>query len=130
MDSLFRKDLSGQFLYLCQFSCAAAIVDLESVAGEARSLVVTISREFGSGGHRIGEQGGDIATAEARVERHAYDLMVNSALLGEEGVVDLIVKGMKAEKDCPCALKEDKRGGRRKNSRPEPNYLQMGIGYG
>lgn len=97
MDSLFRKDLSGQFLYLCQFSCAAAIVDLESVAGEARSLVVTISREFGSGGHRIGEQGGDIATAEARVERHAYDLMVNSTLLGEEGVVDLIVKGMKAE---------------------------------
>lgn len=93
------------------------MADLESVAGEARPLVVTISREFGSGGHRIGEQGGDIATVEARVERmdkersehclhytgqvwgdcHAYDLMVNSALLGEEGVVDLIVKGMRAE---------------------------------
>lgn len=45
------------------------MADLESVAGEARPLVVTISREFGSGGHRIGEQGGDIATVEARVER-------------------------------------------------------------
>ena len=62
------------------------------------------------------EQGGDKAAAEAVVQRmdkersehclhytghawgdcHAYDLMANSALLGEEGIVELIVKAMHA----------------------------------